>query len=275
MAQALVTGATSGIGRAIALVLRDAGHDVFAIGRQPAALDALEREDGIRGIAVDVTDRGALGAAVAGLAPDVLVNNAGLMTPLVHFCDADEADIERAVAVNLTAVLGLTRMVAPGMRARGRGYIFFTGSTAGHAPLPNLAVYCATKAAVAGFAQALRLDMAPAGVRVTEIVAGRVETGLYKDLISEEARAAMYAGNSAVQPADVAAMVAAVLALPPAVDVARFDILPTHQATPSGAQKPRRSAPGAGWLWTSTTRSRVASGDAIEVCRQPTPCRRG
>ncbi len=237
MGQALVTGATSGIGRAIAVALHAAGHEVRAIGRQAAALEALKREHGIRAMAVDVTDREALRSAVVELAPDVLVNNAGLMPPLAHFCDADEADIDRAVAVNLTAVLALTRMVAPGMRARKRGHIFFTGSTAGHASFPNLAVYCATKAAIAGFAQALRLDMAPAGVRVTEIVAGRVETGLYDAVLPEQARAAMYAGNSAVQPADVAAMVTAVLALPPSVDVARFDILPTHQATVTGAQK--------------------------------------
>lgn len=238
MRQALVTGATSGIGRAIAVALVGAGHEVVALGRQAAALAELEREHGIRGLAMDVADREALRAAVAGLAPDILVNNAGMMPPLAHFCDTDEADIERALAVNVGAVLALTRMVGPGMRARGRGHIFFTGSTAGHAAFPHYAVYCATKAAVGGFAQALRLDMAPAGVRVTEIVAGRVESGLYKGLVPEEVRAAMYAGGTAVQPEDVAAMVLAVLALPAAVDVARFDILPTHQATATGgAQK--------------------------------------
>ena len=131
----------------------------------------------------------------------------------------------------------VTRLIAPGMRSRGRGHIFFTGSTAGHAPFPNLAAYCATKAAVGAFAQALRLDMAPSGVRVTEIVAGRVETALYKDILSAEARAAMYANQSAVQPQDVAAMVLSVLRLPLYVDVARFDILPTHQATATGAAK--------------------------------------
>src|SRR5690606_36268244 len=148
---------------------------------------------------------------------------------MVNFCDLPEDEMQRANAVNLTAVLQLTRMIAPGMRQRGRGHIFFTGSTAGHAPFPNLAVYCATKAAIGGFAQALRLDIAPHGVRVTEIVAGRVESGLYKDLLSEEARAAVYAGNSAVQPQDVAAMVLSIWKLPQAVDVARFDIFPTHQ----------------------------------------------
>lgn len=235
MTQALVTGATSGIGRAIALALRDAGYDVVAVGRRREALAQLEGE-GIRGLRLDLADRGAL-AALDGLAPDVLVNNAGMMPPLAHFCDTDPEEIERAINVNLRSVLALTRVIAPGMRGRGRGHIFFTGSTAGHAPFANLAVYCATKAAIGGFAQALRLDMAPHGVRVTEIVAGRVETGLYKDLLSAEARAAMYAGNSAVQPEDVAAMVVAALKLPQSVDIARFDILPTHQATGTGAQK--------------------------------------
>ncbi|MFN8683184.1 SDR family oxidoreductase [Paracoccus sp. P2] len=234
MTQALVTGATSGIGRAIALSLRDAGHEVIAVGRQPEALADLEAQD-IRSLRLDLADPKAL-RSLAELEPDILVNNAGMMPAMVNFCDLPEDDMQRAIAVNLTAVLQLTRIVAPGMRRRGRGHIFFTGSTAGHAPFPNLAVYCATKAAIGGFAQALRLDLAPHGVRVTEIVAGRVESGLYKDLLSEDARAAMYADNSAVQPSDVAAMLLSVWKLPKAVDVARFDILPTHQATATGSQ---------------------------------------
>lgn len=236
MKQALVTGATGGIGRAITLALRDAGYQVAAVGRDPAALQALSREEGVTAVQVDLTDRAALRAAVQGLTPDVLVNNAGMMPPLVPFPNMTEADIDRTIATNLTAVLALTRMITPGMRDRGRGHVFFTGSTAGHAPFANLAVYSATKAAIGGFAGSLRLDMAPSGVRVTEIVAGRVETGLYRDILPEGQRAAMYAGGGAVLPQDVAAMVIAVLALPPHVDVARFDILPTHQATATGAK---------------------------------------
>lgn len=231
---AIVTGATSGIGRAVALSLQAAGYRVVAFGRQQAALEVLRaRELDCR--AVDLANRDAVAGAVQGLEPDVLVNNAGMMPRLAPFCDLAEEEIDRAVAVNLGAALHLTRMLAPGMRARGRGHIFFTGSIAGHAPFANMALYCATKAAVGGFAQALRLDLAPHGVRVTEIVAGRVETGLYTDLLPDTARAAMYADASAVQPEDVAAMLTAILALPPHVNVARFDILPTHQAT--GAAK--------------------------------------
>jgi len=235
--KALVTGGTSGIGRAIAIALAEAGNRVTVLGRNEAELAALKASHGIAGFAVDVTDRKALTSALEGQSPDILINNAGIMPPLSHFCDADPDEIDRAIAVNVTSALHLTRIIAPGMRSRGRGHIFFTGSTAGHAPFANLATYCATKAAISGFAQALRLDMAPHGVRVTEIVAGRVETGLYKDILPAEARAAMYAGASAVQPQDVAALVLAVLNMPQYVDVARFDILPTYQATATGAAK--------------------------------------
>lgn len=237
MNTALVTGATSGIGLAIAIGLRAQGLRVLALGRNRNVLEKLAAEHGIEGLARDVTDHDGLAQALQNRAIDVLVNNAGWLPPLGPFQESSFADAEKAIAINLTAVMHLTRLVVPGMCARRSGHVFFTGSTAGHAPFANLAAYSATKAAISGFAASLRLDLAPHGVRVTEIVAGRVETGLYKDLLSAEARAAMYANQSAVQPDNVADMVRAVLAMPPHVDVARFDILPTYQATPTGAAK--------------------------------------
>ncbi len=230
-AKAVVTGATSGIGLAIALGLQAAGYQVTAIGRDAAALARL-RDKGLTAVALDLGDlvglSDRLALALDGITPDVLVNNAGIVTPPGNFCDMAETDIHRSIATNLTQALLVTRAVAPGMQARGRGHIFFTGSVAAHTPYPNMAVYSATKAALGGFAQSLRLDLSPAGVRVTEIVAGRVESPLYKDVLTPTARAAMYAGNTAVQPADVAAMVQAVLAMPAHVNVSRFDILPTR-----------------------------------------------
>jgi 3-hydroxy acid dehydrogenase/malonic semialdehyde reductase len=231
MMQALVTGGTSGIGRAIALALYRAGHRVMVTGRNPQALADLAAE-GLLPVAMDLAAPDLstrLALALDGFQPDVLVNNAGMVAPPGNFCDMEEADIHRSIATNLTQALLVTRAIAPGMQKRGRGHIFFTGSIAGHTPYPNMAVYAATKAALGGFARSLRLDLSPSGVRVTEIVAGRVESPLYKDVLSPETRAAMYAGQTAVQPEDVAAMVLAVLALPPHVDVARFDILPTRQ----------------------------------------------
>lgn len=234
---AVVTGATSGIGRAIALALAGAGHRVIAVGRDAGALATLRTVQNIEALQLDVTNRRAVNAALGGRDVDILVNNAGMIAPLGNFCDADEADIDATLALNVSAGIHLTRLLAPGMRARGRGHIFFTGSTAGHAPFPNMAVYCASKAAVAGFASALRLDMAPHGVRVTEIVAGRVETGLYRDILSQDAREQMYSNHSAVQPENVADMLLAVLNMPQHVDVSRFDIVPTHQAVATGVQK--------------------------------------
>ena len=233
MKTALVTGATSGIGHAISLALAAAGYQVYAVGRSEAALNKLRAtRPGIVPIAVDLTDREAVEAAVSDLLVDVLINNAGIMPPLGNFTDMEMSDIDSVLEINLSAAIFLTRLLAPQMRARGSGHIVFTGSSAGHAPSPNFAVYAATKAAISGFAASLRGDLSPFGVRVTEIVPGRVETRLYKNILDSEAREAMYAGNIAVQSSDIANMIVALLALPPSADVTRLDIMPTRPTPP-------------------------------------------
>jgi NADP-dependent 3-hydroxy acid dehydrogenase YdfG len=231
---ALVTGATSGIGRAITDALALAGHEVISIGRNAAQLDQMQELPGVHPLALDLTDRAALTTALEGREIDVLVNNAGIIPPVVGFADMAQADIDATLAVNLSAAITVTRLVLPGMMARGRGHLFFTGSIAGQAPFPNMAVYGATKAAISGFAAALRCDLSGSGVRVTEIVAGRVETHLYRDALSGQARADMYAAIDAVQPEEVAQMLMAVLNMPAHVDVTRFDILPTAQFVGGG-----------------------------------------
>lgn len=234
MQTALVTGATSGIGYAIAEALARTGRRVIALGRQAEALKRLTANPNITAATLDILDRAALERALRGERIDVLINNAGVMPPMAPFDEMTVEAIDSTVAVNLTASLYLTHLVAPGMRERRHGHIFFTGSTAGHAAFPRLAVYSATKAALGAFADGLRLDMAAYGVRVTEIVAGRTETNLYRAVLDDEARAVMYGGGSAVQPKDIADMVLAVLALPATANVSRFDIAPTRQATPTG-----------------------------------------
>ena len=240
MKTAFITGATSGIGKAMAVALADAGYRVHAAGRNAAALKALQAESRhIVPVTADVTDRKAMASALSDLTIDVLINNAGMMPPLGNFADIDPADIDTTLEVNLSAVLHLTRLVVPRMRARQSGHLVFTGSSAAHAAFPNVAVYSATKAALSGFAAALRADLSPFGVRVTEIVPGRVETALYRDVLDEEARAAMYAGQVAVQPEDVATMVVALLGLPEWADVTRFDVMPTRPTPPSGTRQNR------------------------------------
>ena len=237
MATALITGATSGIGRAMAVALSEAGYEVYAIGRSRAALEELRAaRPGITPIAVDVTDREALEAVVLDLHIDVLINNAGMMPPLGNFADMKISDIDTTLEVNLSAAVILTRLVVPQMRERRAGHVLFTGSSAAHAAFANVAVYSATKAAIAGFAASLRADLSQYGIRVTEIVPGRVETRLYEGVVDAQTRAAMYAGNAAVQPEDVATMVVALLGLPASADVTRFDIMPTRPIGPTGGK---------------------------------------
>ena len=236
MSTALITGATSGIGHAMATTLSDAGFKVIALGRRRETLEGMRSaHPDLTPIAVDITDRQALKAAVAGLQVDVLINNAGMMPPLCNFADMDDADIDATLELNLHAPIRLTRLLVPQMRERRDGHIFFTGSIAGHAAFSNIAVYCATKAGLAGFAASLRADLSGYGIRVTEIVAGRVETQLYDAILDAEARRRMYA-NPVPQPQDVAQMVLAVLALPRWADVTRFDIMPTLPVSPSGTK---------------------------------------
>lgn len=224
---ALVTGGSSGIGRAITERLAADGADVLAVGRTPERVAEVDAIAGVTGITLDISDHGAVAAAVADRDIDVLVCNAGVVEPLGPVHEAASEDAVRAIDVNLTAHVALVHAVLPRMVATGSGHVVVTGSTAGHAPVAGMAVYAATKAALGMFAQSLRLEVAPLGIRVTELVVGRTETDLYRDALSPEGRAAMYDGTF-VQPQDVAATVAAVLAAPAHVDIGRVDVLPVQ-----------------------------------------------
>ncbi|MES0885147.1 SDR family oxidoreductase [Roseibium sp. SCP14] len=237
----LVTGATSGIGRAVCRKMSSDGHKVLALGRNETALSELQASGNVTPLALDVTDRDGLESALQGEAIDVLVNNAGIMPPVVAFQDMDQVDIDATLEVNLSAAIALTRLVLPGMVGRGSGHLFFTSSTSAHAAFPNMAVYGASKAALSAFAASLRCDLAGTGIRVTEIVAGRVETDLYRGVLDAAARRKMYSTSRAVQPQDAADMLSAVLQMPEHVDVTRFDILPTDQYVGGGAMVERKA----------------------------------
>lgn len=227
---ALITGASSGIGRAMALTLAKADFRVTATGRDPAALAQLEAQ-GIETLRVDLSAADAM-AVFDGLAPDVLVLNAGTTAPPGPLTSLTPTQILETVAVNVTAPMLVSRRLLPAMRARGAGHLVFVSSVAGHMPAPGSAVYSATKAAVASFAQSLRAELAPEGFRVTEIVAGRVQTALYRQALSDEGRARLYDGPPVVQPDDIAQMLLAVLSMPSTTNVSRFDIVPTYPVKP-------------------------------------------
>ena len=183
---ALVTGASSGIGRALARIHAQKGGDLIVTARREAELESLKGElEGSCGITVHVhaTDLGEPGAAealcdtlgAAGLIPEILVNNAGFGGHGRHI----DRPLERELAmidVNVKSLVALCHRIGGAMAARGSGRILNIGSSAGMMPGPNQAIYFASKAFVNSFSQALDQELRPRGVTCTVLAPGYVET---------------------------------------------------------------------------------------------------
>ena len=228
---AVVTGASGGIGRAIATELVRLGMHVHALALADAALDALRGIDGVTVHGVDVRDAAMLSAIISDLDADVLVNNAGIIGDLQPAQLSSTAVADALIDINLRAAAHATLSLLPGMVRRNRGHIVFTGSIAGTRPTANSALYSATKAALNAFADGLRLDLHGTAVRVTVLSPGRVETNLYDEAMGGHDAAVdrLYSGATAIQPGDIAALVGMTLTMPAHVDVTRVEVVPTGQ----------------------------------------------
>ena len=183
-ARALVTGATGGIGGAIARALHARGAHVVLTGRREELLEELRASLGERAelVPVDLAERdGAARLAEAAGDVDVLVANAALpASGRVEDFDPDE--IDRALDVNLRAPIQLTRALLPGMLQRGRGHVVLISSLSGKVASPRSGVYSATKFGLRGFAAGLREDVEPRGIGVTVVFPGFVsEAGFFAD----------------------------------------------------------------------------------------------
>lgn len=237
----LVTGASSGIGRACAEAFAAAGARLVVCARRADRLDELAAtlDTDVHTVALDVRDRAAVEAAVAALpapfdAVDVLVNNAGLAAGGLTGLHEGEPDAwERMVDTNVKGVLWVTRAVVPGMVARGRGHVVNIGSIAGRESYPGGAVYCATKAAVDRITTGLRHDLLGTGVRVSTIDPGMVETEFSVVRFDGDAARAhdVYAGMTPLTPEDVAETVVWVADRPAHVQVSEVVVLATAQAS--------------------------------------------
>jgi short-subunit dehydrogenase len=182
---ALLTGATGGLGRAIAKALTQRGASVPLSGRKPQALEALAAElpgDGHRVLPADLAEPGAAEqlAAEAG-AVDVLVANAGL-PGTGRLPDFSPLELTGALRVNLEAPMLLARALEPGMLERGSGHMVFISSLSGKSATPLSSVYNATKFGLRGFALGLRADLDPVGIGVSLVSPGTIrEAGMYAD----------------------------------------------------------------------------------------------
>ncbi len=186
----VVTGAASGIGRATALALAERGADLALCDVDEAGLGAVAAEAGSRGARVvwkraDVSSEAEMRAfanAVHAEFPsaDLVVNNAGIAVGGT-FLDLEPADFDRVVAVNLRGVVLGCRSFLPPMVARGSGHLVNIASMAGYTPSPGMTPYTATKFAVLGFSESLRLELAPLGIGVTAICPGIINTPIVRN----------------------------------------------------------------------------------------------
>jgi NAD(P)-dependent dehydrogenase (short-subunit alcohol dehydrogenase family) len=197
---ALVTGASRGIGRAVALGLARAGADVALSARDEAALEQVRSEVEALGrkgfvLPADVTDADACvrlaGDAVAALGHlDVLVNNAGGSSYMGAFTDLRFKGWEKTMRLNVDSIVHLSQVVGRHMLERGSGSVINVASVAGLTATPTLAAYGASKAAVISLTKTLALEWGPQGVRVNALCPGWTKTDLNKDLWGDEALAA-------------------------------------------------------------------------------------
>lgn len=236
--QALITGATSGIGRAAALRLAGIGYDIIATGRRADRLEALRHEIEQKGVRCTtlVFDVRSEAECKAHLEPidhvDLLLNNAGLAAGLEHIDCGDTADWDAMIDTNVKGLLYVTRIIAPKMVAARSGHIINIGSIAGTEPYENGAVYCASKHAVHAISQSMRADLLSSGIKVSEIRPGMVETEF--SLVrfhGDQARAdKTYEGVTPLTGDDIAEAIVWMVQLPAHMNVNDIVLMPAQQA---------------------------------------------
>jgi short-subunit dehydrogenase len=175
---ALVTGASSGIGRATAAALAVRGYRVLGTSRHPEALSAQQRVPGVEYLPLDLTDDDSIEALADRLAEvDVLVNNAG-ESQSGPFEELPADALRRLFQVNVFGPVRLTQLALPGMRGRGYGRVVMVGSMLASFPLAYRSSYVASKAALKGFSNGARHELSPFGVWLTTVEPGSINTGI-------------------------------------------------------------------------------------------------
>jgi short-subunit dehydrogenase len=226
----LVTGASRGLGREIALGLAARGRRVLATARDPASLATLvaKAPDAIVALPLDLADaaaiRPALDQAIAtGGSFSGVINNAGIGSYRA-FLDHSESELLAILQVNLGAVMQICRALLPGMLARGSGHIINIGSDLGRRPLAKMAPYVASKHGLAGFSHSLLREVKGSGVRVSLVQPGLIDTGFGGRTPGEIDAAQCLA------PAELARIVLDLIDSPPTLVVDELTVHPLGQA---------------------------------------------
>ena len=235
----LITGATSGIGRATAVRFANGGARLILCGRRKEKLDLLVRELGENHMSIifDVRDKKAVFKAIESLPKvykkiDVLINNAGNAHGMDSAQTANLDDWDAMIDSNVKGLMYVTKAVLPFMVEKQKGQIINLGSIAAKEVYPNGSVYCSSKAAVDSFTRGLRVDLNPLGIRVGVIHPGLVETE-FSDIRfkgDQKRSKKVYEGMNALNADDIADAILYMTQVPEKVNIADMVILPTSQA---------------------------------------------
>ena len=238
----LITGATSGIGKATAELLASLGFRLILAGRRKDRL--VELKDNLRHLAkihilnFDVRDKDAISKLIAGLPKDfreidVLINNAGNAYGMGPIHEGELDDWDNMIDINLKGLLYVTRAISPQMVERKSGHIINIGSLAGVETYPNGAVYCASKHAVVAASEGMRKDLNPHGVKVSTISPGLVETEFSEVRFhgDKEKAASVYKGFLPLSAFDIAETIEFVVTRPDHVNIGDMLVLPSSQAS--------------------------------------------
>ncbi len=238
-----ITGATSGIGKATAEQFAQSGYDLILCGRREDRLQTLaeklhrEYNSAIQALVLDVRDQKKVEQSFRELpnewkSIDILVNNAGLAAGIAPLTEGLIDDWDQMIDTNVKGLLYVTREVARGMKERGQGHIINIGSIAGKETYINGNVYCATKHAVDSLTKALRIELLPYGIKVTQIAPGAVETefSLVRLKGNEQAAKNVYKGYDPLMAEDIAEAILFVATRKPHVCINDLLIMPTAQA---------------------------------------------
>jgi serine 3-dehydrogenase len=230
---ALITGATAGFGRAAARLFVEDGWQVIGTGRRTDRLEALTEVLGapFRPVTLDMRDLPAIEAFAREVgAVDLLLNNAGLASPLSPLQDAEWEPLAQVIETNISGLVALTRLLLPGLIER-KGAVINLSSVAASYPYRGGAVYGGSKAFVREFSLCLRADLHGTGVRVTSIEPGMCETEftLVRNGWDQKASDTLYAGVEPLTAEDVARTIHWVATLPPHVNINALELMPVNQ----------------------------------------------
>ncbi|MBZ9629576.1 SDR family NAD(P)-dependent oxidoreductase [Salegentibacter sp. LM13S] len=248
MKTALITGATSGIGKATASALAREGINLILCGRREKRLAELKQELSKR-VAVytlcfDVRDREKVFEKINSLPEkfrtiDILINNAGNAHGLDPIQDGNIDDWDAMLDINVKGLLYVSKAIFPKMISQGAGHILNIGSTAGKEVYPNGNVYCASKYAVDALNQAMRIDLNKHGIRVGAVNPGLTQTEFSEVRFKGDSEKAknVYEGFTPLRPEDIADIIRFVVTRPYHVNIADLVVMPTAQANSTTVNK--------------------------------------